>query len=130
MVCVRRARLFRLGRETILSVLRSEPDAALALLAVLVQRLRGADALAEALAFKPIAARLAQLILGHEAGQVALTQRRMGELIGASRERVNKALADWRRKGWVAISAAGVKVLDREALGSLLRERSPNGRAH
>jgi CRP/FNR family transcriptional regulator, cyclic AMP receptor protein len=120
-ICVRRARLFRIGREPVLAVLRAEPDAALALLAVLVQRLRSTDALAEALAFKPIAARLAQLLLAGEGATVSLTQRRMAELIGASRERVNKALADWRRKGWVQVSASGVRLLDRPALEAVLR---------
>jgi CRP-like cAMP-binding protein len=121
MVCVRRARLFRIGREPVLAVLRAEPDAALALLAVMVQRLRQTDALAEALAFKSIAARLAQLLLSQEGPTAALTQRRMGELIGASRERVNKALADFRRRGWVQVSGSGVKVLDRAALEAVLR---------
>jgi CRP/FNR family transcriptional regulator, cyclic AMP receptor protein len=122
LVCVRRARLFRIDRDPVLAVLRAEPEAALALLAVLVQRLRRTDALAESLAFRSIAARLAQLLLGQGEGAVALTQGRMGELIGASRERVNRTLAAWRAQGWVALGRSGVRVLDRAALAGVTRE--------
>ena len=45
-----------------------------------------------------------------------LSQRRLAELAGASREAVNKTLADFAEQGWLEVGRGSCVVLDREAL--------------
>ena len=45
-----------------------------------------------------------------------LTQEELAQLVGASRETVNKALADFAARGWLQISARSVLILDAERL--------------
>src|ERR1019366_738165 len=45
-----------------------------------------------------------------------LTQEELAQLVGASRETVNKALADFVARGWVQLSAKSVLLLDPERL--------------
>src|ERR1700734_2457405 len=50
-----------------------------------------------------------------------LTQEELAQLVGASRETVNKALADFAARGWLQISARSVLILDADRL----RKRAP-----
>jgi hypothetical protein len=43
----------------------------------------------------------------------------MARLIGASRERVNRKLAEWRHKEWIDTGTAGLTVRNRNALRAL-----------
>jgi len=45
-----------------------------------------------------------------------LTQEELAQLVGASRETVNKALADFAARGWVQLSAKSVLLLDSDRL--------------
>ncbi len=45
-----------------------------------------------------------------------LTQEELAQLVGASRETVNKALADFAARGWLQISARSVLILDADRL--------------
>ena len=45
-----------------------------------------------------------------------LTQEELAQLVGASRETVNKALADFAQRGWIRLEARAVVVLDYERL--------------
>ena len=45
-----------------------------------------------------------------------LTQEELAQLVGASRETVNKALADFASRGWVRLEPRAVVVLDYERL--------------
>jgi CRP/FNR family transcriptional regulator, cyclic AMP receptor protein len=45
-----------------------------------------------------------------------LTQEELAQLVGASRETVNKALADFAARGWLQISARSVMIVDSERL--------------
>lgn len=116
---VRRCRLLRIGREAVLNALRAEPDAALALLAVLAARLRGADARVEEAALLGLGGRLARVLLNSGSAPVTLAQGEIARLVGASRERVNRTLSDWRSRGWVSVGRSGIRVLDPGALAGL-----------
>ncbi len=113
---VRRSELWRIGRATVLQTLRDEPSSALELLAVMARRLRTTDQLLQEAVLLDLGARLARLLLEAEGAAVSLSQSEMARLIGASRERVNRKLANWRAEGWIDIGAFGVKILDRPAL--------------
>ena len=45
-----------------------------------------------------------------------LTQEELAQLVGASRETVNKALADFAGRGWLRLEARAVVLLDVERL--------------
>ena len=50
-----------------------------------------------------------------------LTQEELAQLVGASRETVNKALADFASRGWIKLEARAVVLMDVERI---------RGRAH
>jgi CRP/FNR family cyclic AMP-dependent transcriptional regulator len=45
-----------------------------------------------------------------------LTQEELAQLVGASRETVNKALADFAARGWLQLSAKSVLIIEPERL--------------
>ena len=45
-----------------------------------------------------------------------LTQEELAQLVGASRETVNKALADFASRGWLRLEGKSVVILDPERL--------------
>ena len=111
----RTSQLLRLGRQAVLDALAEEPQAALRLLAVLVQRLRGANALVEESTALDLGARLARVLLA-ETGVVTRSQSELARLVSGSRESVNRKLSRWRTTGWIAIGARGIIIRDRPAL--------------
>ena len=107
-----------LRRDDFLGVLHARPSVAVGLLELLSQRLRATDNQVAELAFRDVPGRLARLLLqraepGHE---LQLSQQEMAALIGASRESVNRALAAFRRAGYISVERARVRVLDRTHL--------------
>lgn len=108
--------------------LRAEPQIGLLLLKVLARRLRRTnDAMAD-LVFTDVAGRVAKSLLaladrfGSEPDPAAgspesgggvfvghgLTQEELAQLVGASRETVNKALAEFVGRGWIELRPRGV----------------------
>jgi CRP/FNR family transcriptional regulator len=55
------------------------------------------------------------VLVAHE-----LTQEELAQLVGASRETVNKALAEFVQRGWIRLEARAVVILDMPRL----RQRS------
>lgn len=124
---IRRSRFLRISRDQALAALESEPKALLKLVAELSRRLRAADAALEDARLLDLGGRLATRLLD-EAGDgaaVTLTQTEIARRIGASREKVNRKLHEWVEEGWISLSRAGIKILDREELVALIaRDRS------
>ena len=118
---VRRSRLVRMGRDSVIAALCAEPDAARALLVMLVRRLRSADALIEENALVSLAGRLARLLLKSGDTPITLPQGEIARMIGASRERVNRTLATWRIDGLIEMTSSGVRILDRAQLAAKIR---------
>jgi CRP/FNR family cyclic AMP-dependent transcriptional regulator len=114
-------RLLALGYEPVRRVLRERPELLWIIVKLLARRLRATDeALADA-QFLDVPARTAKRLL-EAAGtadefRLQMTQEELAGLVGASRERVNKALALFVRLGWVEAKGRGrYKLVDREAL--------------
>jgi CRP-like cAMP-binding protein len=121
----RRTRLWRIPRAALMEALEAEPKAAVALLVELSGRLRRTNAMLEDRATLDLAGRLAQLLADERTsrGLVALTQSEMARRVGASRERVNRRLAEWAETGWVEVTRAGVRVLQPAALAHIVRRQ-------
>jgi CRP/FNR family transcriptional regulator, cyclic AMP receptor protein len=113
--------------EALNSWLGEHPEVSLHLLRALAQRLRRANDVTADLVFTDVPGRVAKNLLdladrfgSKEADGLHvhhdLTQEELAQLVGASRETVNKALADFAARGWLQISARSVLILDAERL--------------
>jgi CRP/FNR family transcriptional regulator, cyclic AMP receptor protein len=125
-------RLARLRKQALRPWLTNRPEIAEQLLRVLARRLRRTnDALAD-LIFTDVPGRVAKNLLqmagrfGTRDGGVLrvthdLTQEELAQLVGASRETVNKALADFASRGWLRLDGKSVIILDPERLARRAR---------
>jgi CRP/FNR family transcriptional regulator/CRP/FNR family cyclic AMP-dependent transcriptional regulator len=118
--------LLSLERSDFTSLLRSRPDAALAVLATIARRLRETDQTASDLAFLDVPGRLARKLIDlAEAGGIqredgvalppGLTQEELANMIGVTRESVNRNLSAFRRRGLIA--REGRRIVIRNATG-------------
>jgi CRP-like cAMP-binding protein len=111
---LRRSRLVKLGRDTVREALLAEPEALFALVQNMAGRLRAANDELEAAKGLDLRGRLARLLLRESengARLVQLTQTEMARQLSASREKVNRALHGFRATGAVAVTRAGVKLI-------------------
>ena len=121
------ASLASLKHEALIPWLRERPDVSLHMLRQLARRLRRANDVNADLVFTDVPGRVAKNLLdladrfGNQETDGLhvhhdLTQEELAQLVGASRETVNKALADFAARGWLQISARSVLILDPERL--------------
>jgi len=131
-VAVTDSRLAGLGHDYLRQWLTGRPDVALHLLRALAQRLRRTNDVMADLVFTDVPGRVAKALLdladrfGEEQAEGLqvhhdLTQEELAQLVGASRETVNKALADFATRGWLQLSAKSVLILDPERLAKRAR---------
>ena len=116
-----------LGHEALSPVLNAHPDVAHAMLNQLAGRLRRTNEVVGDLVFSDVPGRVAKALLdlasrfGRRADDGIhvnhdLTQEELAQLVGASRETVNKALADFASRGWLRLEPRSVVILDLERL--------------
>jgi CRP/FNR family transcriptional regulator, cyclic AMP receptor protein len=120
--------LLVIARRSFLPLLE-RPDVMRELLNVLCERLRRTSEQVEDVLFLDVAARIAKTLLrfakADDAPQpsarivLGLSQREIGNLIGASREKVNKRLQAWRRAGIITVDKGTIYIRDAAALRSL-----------
>jgi CRP/FNR family transcriptional regulator len=121
------ARLAGIAHDDVRTWLSSRPEVAMNLLQALAQRLRRINDVKADLVFTDVPGRVAKALLDlaerfgsptPEGIQVNhdLTQEELAQLVGASRETVNKALADFTARGWIQLAAKSVLVTDTDRL--------------
>jgi len=121
------AKLLSLGQEKLLPWLVENPKVSLQLLASLAQRLRRTNEAVGDLVFSDVPGRVAKALidLGERFGKKTeeglfvhhdLTQEELAQLVGASRETVNKALADFAGLNWLKLDGRAVLITDFERL--------------
>ncbi len=112
--------------------LDGRPDVANGLLSQLASRLRRANDVVSDLVFSDVPGRVAKALLdlADRFGRTAedgihvhhdLTQEELAQLVGASRETVNKALADFASRGWLRLEPRSVVIMDPERLARRAR---------
>jgi len=116
-------------RRSVLRLLERRPELCVELMVVLCERLRRTNEQVEDFAFLDLETRIAKVLLrlAHdEAVQstaahlgLKISQRALGELVGGSRESVNKHLQDWKRSGIIAIEKGSIVIHDFAALAEL-----------
>jgi len=122
--------LLVLQRRDLLPLLEQHPAAGLAMMAALAERLTQLTELFEDTVLRGLPARLARQLLaladahGRAHGEhiridLKLSQSELGNLVGASRESVNKQIRVWEREGLVAADAGRVVIRDRDALETI-----------
>lgn len=104
--------------------LEDSPRALWAVLVLLARRLRATDeSLADSM-FLDVpgrtAKRLLELARGEEGFGPAVTQEDLAAMVGASRERVNKAISTFVRVGWLELADRRYRIIDPERM----RERA------
>jgi CRP/FNR family transcriptional regulator, cyclic AMP receptor protein len=125
--------LLVIDRRDFVPFIESHPGLALRLIAVLCQRLRRTTQQVEDVLFLDLPSRLAKKLLDLAATRAnrtpeglrfdgKLSQRELGNMIGLTRESVNKQLAQWQQEGVIAVEKGIITVLDEEELRSLLPE--------
>ncbi|MBJ3764294.1 Crp/Fnr family transcriptional regulator [Maribius pontilimi] len=115
------SRLVRVGRDVLLSRMRSDPDLALAMVQLAVSRLSWVSSQLELQAFQPLPIRLARriawLLTSVGDGTVLpMSQAELADHVGATREAVSKVLTGWRRDGIVKLGRGKLVVQDPDAL--------------
>ena len=121
----RKCELLRIEGNLIKDAILAEPKAALAMLGLLIRRLRETDALVERTSSMELGKRLARFLLIEAVnGKTHYNQSEIAAHIGASREAVNRKLDRWRRDNWVELTHTGLHIRDRAALIALCKRHS------
>jgi CRP-like cAMP-binding protein len=126
------AKLLSLGHEKVIPWLKQNPEVSLQLLTRLSQRLRRTNEAVGDLVFSDVPGRVAKALidLGDRFGKTTpegllvnhdLTQEELAQLVGASRETVNKALADFAGRGWLKLDGRSVLIADVDRLSKRSR---------
>jgi CRP/FNR family transcriptional regulator, cyclic AMP receptor protein len=116
--------LLILERRDVMPFLERSPTACLNLMQLLCSRIRRSDERMAEIAFFDLPARLARALMryapqGHGPPKIALSQRELAELSGATRENVNRCLREWQRSGILEMRNRWTIILKPEALQAL-----------
>ncbi|MDR1237791.1 MAG: Crp/Fnr family transcriptional regulator [Propionibacteriaceae bacterium] len=126
-VAVSEVELSVLSHAQLIAEIQAHPRLAIHLLSSLATRLRRTDEVIGDLVFCDVPGRVARTILdlterfGVKAERGShvrheLTQEELAQLVGASRETVNKALSGFAGRGWIRLEGKAMTVMDIERL--------------
>lgn len=118
----------RMERHTLRAWIADRPEIAEQLLRVLARRLRRTNDNLADLIFTDVPGRVAKQLMElaqrfgtqHDATvrvDHGLSQEEIAQLVGASRETVNKTLCDFAQRGWIRLDGKAVWICDPERLG-------------
>jgi CRP-like cAMP-binding protein len=122
--------LMILERRDFVPFLHDHPDACMRLLEVLCKKLRWTTGVLEAALFLEGPSRLARVLVhlaslyGQETDEgielrIRLSQQQLANMVGMSRESINKQLGQWRDEGIVAIEEGRIRIADLDALQAI-----------
>jgi CRP-like cAMP-binding protein len=117
-------RLMVIERAPVQQMMQNDPRFALRVIEMLCARLRGTLGQLDAILFQDVATRLAVNLLNMAQGSkspryVDITQSALGQIVGASREIVNKRLKALSVQGIVAVTPGRILLLDEARLFKL-----------
>jgi CRP/FNR family transcriptional regulator, cyclic AMP receptor protein len=122
--------LFVIERRDFLPLMREKPDIALRLIEILCSKLRRTTEQAEEVMFLDLPRRLAKALMrlvdadsaGRRERKISITQRELGNIIGMSRESINKQLRIWEDKKWVRLERNAVVILATDQLAAIAED--------
>lgn len=114
------SKVYAVPFEPLRALFREQPDLLWSVVELLARRIRNMDvALADAV-FLDVTGRTAKRLLelagGSDEFQLPITQEELAGLVGASRERVNKAISSFVRLGWLEQRERKYKITNRVQL--------------
>lgn len=126
-VCVTDVSAVSMDRDALKRWIAARPEISDQLLRVLARRLRRTNNSVADLIFTDVPGRVAKALLqlahrfGTQEGTAIrvthdLTQEEIAQLVGASRETVNKALAEFAHRGWLRLEGKSVLISDKDRL--------------
>lgn len=124
--------LFIIDRRDFIPFVRSQPALAMKFIELLCERLRWTSDQVEQVILQDLPGRLASALLRlterHKAAQggrtIAITQQEISEMVGMTRESINKQLRAWAARDWVRLEHGAIVVLKPEPLQSLVEAGS------
>jgi len=119
--------LYVIDRRDFLPFVRSQPALAMKFIELLCGRLRRTSEQVEQLILQDLPGRLASALLGltgkraldPESQTIAITQQEISEMVGMTRESINKQLRAWAARNWVRLEHGAIVVLDANSLREL-----------
>jgi CRP-like cAMP-binding protein len=116
--------IFVIDRRDFLPFVHSQPTLAMKFIKLLCARIRQTSDQVEQLILQDLPGRLASALLGltekrkldSKGSTIAITQQEIGEMVGMTRESINKQLRAWALRKWVRLEHGGTIVLDAAAL--------------
>jgi CRP/FNR family transcriptional regulator, cyclic AMP receptor protein len=110
-VAITDCELIAIERRDFLKFVRDEPKAALKLIELLCARLRRASEHFEETVFLGLPSRLARILLRlannpenpRKIENISITQREISQMLGATRESINKQLRRWEHRNWIRL---------------------------
>jgi CRP/FNR family transcriptional regulator, cyclic AMP receptor protein len=123
--------LLVLNRRDFMPFLENRADICLMLIKILCQRLRHTSEQVEDLLFRHLEGRIAKALLqlSERTGrpevegrllELHLSQSELGNIVGSSRESVNKQLQAWQRAGFIDLAKGSIIIRDPAALERLI----------
>jgi CRP/FNR family cyclic AMP-dependent transcriptional regulator len=114
------SQVLSIGFDPVREVYEKRPELLWGVVALLARRLETMDvALADSVFLDVTgrtAKRLVEMAAGADEFTLPVTQEELAAMVGASRERVNKAIASFVRLGWIEQSERRYRITDREQL--------------
>lgn len=117
--------LMVLERRDVVPFLERNPSACMKLMEILCGRIRRADERMSDIAFFDLPVRLAKALLHYTAAsgdamKLALSQSELAEMVGGTRENVNRCLRGWQRQGILELKAGWTIIRKPEVLRGMV----------
>jgi CRP-like cAMP-binding protein len=127
--------IFVIDRREFLPFVRSQPALAMKFIELLCARLRWTSDQVEEVILQDLAGRLASALirltekhkLAPGGRTIAITQQEISEMVGMTRESINKQLRAWATRNWVRLEHGAIVVLDTESLQALAGSGGEDG---
>src|ERR1700704_4134949 len=124
--------IFVIDRREFLPFVRSHPELAMKFIELLCAKLRWTSDQVEQVILQNLPGRLASALIrlaeNHKLAPgdqtIAVTQQEMSEMVGMTRESINKQLRVWAARKWVRLEHGAIVVLDAEPLLALVEAGS------
>jgi CRP/FNR family transcriptional regulator, cyclic AMP receptor protein len=127
--------IFVIDRREFLPFVRSQPALAMKFIELLCARLRWTSDQVEQVILQDLPGRLASALIrlterhkpGADCRTIAVTQQEISEMVGMTRESINKQLRAWAARSWVRLEHGAIVVLDISSLQELAGTRAEDG---
>jgi CRP/FNR family cyclic AMP-dependent transcriptional regulator len=126
--------LFVIDRREFIPFVKSQPTLAMKFIELLCDRLRRTSDQVEQIILQDLPGRLASALLRltekhklePQGRTIAITQQEISEMVGMTRESINKQLRAWASRDWVRLEHGAIVVLNAEMIRELA-EAGPGG---